>query len=121
MQHQYMAVSLFSPGLKAEFQDATQELDHANRLAERIQQLGGVPIYEPREIAAKAENVGVVPEQGATLTEMVGEDLMLERQQMNYPAASCGVSEGVDKSFPEGVTPECFYRGSSPELAWIPA
>ena len=40
---------------------------------------------------------------------------------MNYPAASCGVSEGVDKSFPEGVTPECFYRGSSPELAWIPA
>jgi bacterioferritin len=83
MQHQYMAVSLFSPGLKAEFQaHATQELDHANRLAERIQQLGGVPIYEPKEIAAKAANVGVVPEQGATLAEMVGEDLMLERQQI---------------------------------------
>jgi hypothetical protein len=32
-----------------------------------------------------------------------------------------GAAEGVDKSFPEGVTPECFYRGSSPELAWIPA
>ena len=30
MQHQYMAVSLLSPGMKAEFQaHATQELDHA--------------------------------------------------------------------------------------------
>jgi bacterioferritin len=83
MQHQYMAVSLFSPSLKAEFQaHATQELDHADRLAERIQQLGGVPIYEPKDIAAKAANVGIVPEQGATLTDMVGEDLMLERQQI---------------------------------------
>src|SRR5918911_1017011 len=78
MQHQYMAVSLLSPGLKAEFQaHATQELDHANRLAERIQQLGGVPIYDPKEIAAKSANVGIVPEQGATLSEMVVEDLML--------------------------------------------
>jgi bacterioferritin len=83
MQHQYMAVSLLSPSLKTEFQaHATQELDHANRLAERIQQLGGVPIYEPKEIAAKAASIGVQPEQGATLTDMVGEDLMLERQQI---------------------------------------
>jgi hypothetical protein len=53
-QHQYMAVSLLSPGMKAEFQaHATQELDHANRLAERIQQLGQ-PIYDPKEIAQKA-------------------------------------------------------------------
>jgi bacterioferritin len=83
MQHQYMAVSLLSPSLKTEFQaHATQELGHADQLAERIQQLGGVPIYEPKEIAAKAANAGVVPEQGATLTDMVGEDLMLERQQI---------------------------------------
>jgi bacterioferritin len=83
MQHQYMAVSLLSPAMKSEFQaHATQELDHANRLAERIQQLGGVPIYDPKEIAAKAANVGIAPEQGTTLTEMVFEDLMLERQQI---------------------------------------
>ena len=32
MQHQYMAVSLLSPGMKTEFEaHATQELDHANR------------------------------------------------------------------------------------------
>jgi bacterioferritin len=83
MQHQYMAVSLLSPGLKTEFEaHATQELDHANRLADRVQQLGGVPIYDPKEISSKAANVGVVPEQGATLAEMVAEDLMLERQQI---------------------------------------
>jgi len=88
MQHQYMAVSLLSPGLKGEFQaHATQELDHANRLADRVQQLGGVPIYDPKEISLKAANVGVVPEQGATLAEMVVEDLMLERQQIEAYSA----------------------------------
>ena len=70
MQHQYMAVSLLSPGMKAEFEaHATQELDHANRLAERVQQLGGVPIYDPKEISSKAANVGVKPETASTLAE----------------------------------------------------
>ena len=32
---------------------------------------------------------------------------------MNYPAASCGVSEERDENYPKGVTPECFNRGSS--------
>jgi bacterioferritin len=83
MQHQYMAVSLLSPSMKTEFDShATQELDHANRLADRVQQLGGVPIYDPKEIASKAANIGISPEQGATLAEMVTEDLMLERQQI---------------------------------------
>jgi bacterioferritin len=88
MQHQYMAVSLLSPGLKTEFEaHATQELDHANRLAERIQQLGGVPVYDPKEISMKAASVGVEPEQVATLTEMVVEDLLLERQQIEVYSA----------------------------------
>ena len=38
---------------------------------------------------------------------------------MNYPAASCGVSEECDENYPKDVTPECFYRGSSSEPAWI--
>jgi bacterioferritin len=83
MQHQYMAVSLLSPGMKTEFSaHATQELDHADRLAARVQQLGGVPIYDPKEISSKAANVGVAPEQGTSLAEMVTEDLILERQQI---------------------------------------
>src|ERR671918_670962 len=83
MQHGYMAVSLLSPGLKSEFQaHALQELQHADRLANRIQQLGGVPIFNPEEIATQAAQTGVHPEQGATLSEMVVENLMVERRQI---------------------------------------
>ena len=50
-QHAYMAVSLFAPGLKDDFEaHATLELQHADLLAQRIQQLGGVPIYSPVDI-----------------------------------------------------------------------
>ena len=53
-QHAYMAVSLFAPGLKNDFEaHATLELHHADLLAQRIQQLGGVPLYSPVEIAAQ--------------------------------------------------------------------
>ena len=82
-QHAYMAVSLLSPGLKAEFEGhAEQELSHADRLATRIQQLGGVPIFDLQELAGKAAGIGVHPEQGTTLTEMVIENLLLERRQV---------------------------------------
>ncbi|HLG72403.1 MAG TPA: ferritin-like domain-containing protein [Chloroflexota bacterium] len=82
-QHAYMAVSLLSPGLKADFAaHADLELGHADMLGERIQQLGGVPVYRPHELARQAAEEGVSPEQGATLTDMVVENLMLERQQI---------------------------------------
>jgi bacterioferritin len=78
-----MAVSLLSPGLKADFEaHAAVELQHADKLADRIQQLGGVPVFSPKEIAAKAAEVGVQPEQGPTLEEMVVENLFLERRQI---------------------------------------
>jgi|GEM_PF-463180 len=82
-QHAYMAVSLLSPGLKQDFQaHADVELQHADRLGERVQQLGGVPIYTPGELGAKAAEEGVRPAQGATLDDMVIENLMLERRQI---------------------------------------
>jgi bacterioferritin len=82
-QHAYMAVSLFAPGLKDDFEaHAAVELQHADRLAARIQQLGGVPVFSPAEIAAKAAEVGVQPEQGPTLGDMVVENLLLERRQV---------------------------------------
>lgn len=82
-QHAYMAVSMLSPGIKGDFEaHAEIELEHADRLATRIQQLGGVPIYHPVELARKAADVGIRPEQGETLTDMVIENLMTERQQI---------------------------------------
>lgn len=87
-QHAYMAVSLLSPGLKTEFEThAEQELAHADRLATRIQQLGGVPIFDLQELAGKAAAIGIHPEQGATLTEMVTENLLLERRQVEAYSA----------------------------------
>jgi bacterioferritin len=81
--HAFMAVSMLSPGLKSDFEShATTELQHADMLADRIQQLGGVPIYRPTEIASQAAEMGVQPEQGPTLSDMVVENLMLERQQV---------------------------------------
>src|SRR5215510_1412951 len=81
--HAYMAVSLLSPGLKDDFQaHADVELQHADMLGERIQQLGGVPVYSPADIARKAADEGVRAEQAATLPDMVVENLMLERRQI---------------------------------------
>jgi bacterioferritin len=81
--HAFMAVSMLSPGLKSDFEaHAATELQHADMLAQRIQQLGGVPIYQPTEIASQAAEMGVQPEQGPTLSDMVVENLMLERQQV---------------------------------------
>lgn len=82
-QHAYMAVSLLAPGLKNDFEaHAAIELQHADMLADRIQQLGGVPIFTPHDIASKAAEVGVQPEQGPTLEDMVVENLFLERRQI---------------------------------------
>jgi len=87
-QHAYIAVSLLSPSLKAEFEaHALEELQHADTLANRIQQLGGVPLVDLRELAGKAASIGVQPGQGTTLVNMVGEDLMLERRQVEAYSA----------------------------------
>src|SRR5258706_1205833 len=54
-QHAYMAVSLFAPSLKPDFEaHANIELQHADMLAQRIQQLGGVPVFNLAEMAAEA-------------------------------------------------------------------
>lgn len=82
-QHAYMVVSLVGPGLKEEFlEHAGQELKHADMLGERIQQLGGVPIYDLCEIANRAAEQKVKAEQGATVEQMVMEDLEVERIQV---------------------------------------
>src|SRR5262245_39045960 len=83
-QHAYMAVSLIGPGVRAEFlEHAEEELKHADMLAERIHQLAGVPIFDPAEIARTAEQAHVRVTQGATVEEMVREDLKVERAQVN--------------------------------------
>jgi len=83
-QHAYMAVSLVGPAVRGEFiEHANEELHHADMLAERIQQLGGVPIFDPKEIADTAAKAHVNVTQGATVEAMVREDLDVEIRQVN--------------------------------------
>ena len=82
-QHAYMAVSMLGPSVASEFiEHANEELEHADMLAKRVQALGGVPIFDPTEIAKCIASLKVTPEQGSTLEEMVKEDLDLERKQV---------------------------------------
>lgn len=81
-QHAYMIVSLVGPGVKGEFlEHAEQELHHADMLAERIEQLGGTPVYDLNEIAKLAAQQHVSPDAGKTVEQMVMEDLEIERIQ----------------------------------------
>src|SRR5437763_12473719 len=69
-QHAYMVVSLVGPGIREEFlEHADEELKHADMLATRIQQLGGVPIFDPAEISRSAQKAHVHVTQGATVEE----------------------------------------------------
>ncbi|MNX80744.1 Ferritin-like domain protein [compost metagenome] len=81
--HAYMAVSMLLPGVKQEFlEHAAAEERHADMLATRIQQLGGVPVFKPDEIANQAGYEHVHAEEAPTLAGMIREDLVIEREQI---------------------------------------
>ncbi|MEB3187748.1 MAG: ferritin-like domain-containing protein [bacterium] len=81
--HAYMAVSLAMPAIRDEFlEHARTEEKHADRLGERIQQLGGNPVFQPDEIAKLACQHQIEAESAPTLHEMLLEDLALERKQI---------------------------------------
>jgi bacterioferritin len=76
-RHYYMAKGIHSESVKAEFlEHANDEQVHADRLAERIVQLGGEPDLAPEGLAARAHSQYV---EGQTLREMMVEDLVAER------------------------------------------
>jgi bacterioferritin len=83
-RHQaYIAVSMAMPGVKAELEEhAAQEAKHAERLAVRIQQLGGSPIFDPKDIQKGAEALRIEFGDPSTLEDMVAFDLKIERKQI---------------------------------------
>lgn len=81
--HAYMAVSMLLPGVKDEFlEHAAAEAKHADMLAERIQQLGGVPVFRPEDIAKQANKQHIQAAESATLEGMIQENLEVEREQI---------------------------------------
>ena len=76
-RHYFMASGMLADAVKPEFlEHAQQELAHANRLAERIVQLGGEPDLNPDTLTARSH---AEYHEGRNLREMVEEDLIAER------------------------------------------
>src|SRR5262249_5882137 len=57
-------------------QHANEEQGHADQIAERIQQLGGAPNFDPEGMATRAHSQYV---EGGSLIDMIREDLVAER------------------------------------------
>jgi bacterioferritin len=76
-RHYFMAQGRSSKEVAAEFlEHAQEEQEHADRIAERITQLGGAPNLNPEGMVRRSHTEYV---EGNTLHEMVKEDLVAER------------------------------------------
>ena len=81
-QHSIVASGLASEGVKAEFADhAREEHEHALAVAERINQLGGTPNFDPEGLAARAASEYAL---GGNLEEMIRENLVAERIAIDH-------------------------------------
>lgn len=71
------ATGISSEGVRDEFEEhAKEEQEHMRRVAERINQLGGTPNFNPEGLATRSASQYVV---GANLIEMIKENLVAER------------------------------------------
>lgn len=77
MHHYFMATGVHAKGVADEFKEhADDEREHADMIAERIQQLGGKPDFNPKSLLERSISQYV---EGETLADMIREDLVAER------------------------------------------
>jgi bacterioferritin len=77
MHHYFMATGVHGRAVADEFKEhADDEREHADELAERIQQLGGAPDFNPASLLQRSVAQYV---EGETLADMIREDLIAER------------------------------------------
>ena len=75
-RHYYMAAGIHAGAVAEEFlEHATEEQSHADRIAERITQLGGGPDPDPADLANRSHSEYV---EGEGLLEMIRENLVAE-------------------------------------------
>jgi bacterioferritin len=103
--HAVAATGIASEGPKAEFlQHAKEEQGHMMQLAERINQLGGSPDFDPKNLVSRsASQYGP---SAANLVEMLKENLIAERiaidhyrELINY----FGVKDSTTRTMLEGI------------------
>jgi bacterioferritin len=77
MHHYFMATGVNGRSVAEEFKEhADAEREHADEIAERIQQLGGKPDFNPASLLQRSISQYV---EGETLSDMIREDLIAER------------------------------------------
>src|SRR3954464_13251002 len=76
-RHHYMAAGIHSQAVADEFMEhAREEQEHADRIAERIRQLGGAPDFNPDGLLTRSHAQYA---EGNSLLDMIKEDLIAER------------------------------------------
>jgi len=76
-RHHYMATGIHYQAIADEFMEhAREEQEHADRIAERIRQLGGAPDFNPEGLLTRSHAQYV---EGTSLLDMIKEDLIAER------------------------------------------
>ena len=76
-QHSIAAAGISSQAVKAEFAEhAREEHEHALSVAERINQLGGTPNFNPEGLASRSASQFAA---GENLVDMIKENLVAER------------------------------------------
>jgi bacterioferritin len=77
MHHYFMATGVHASAARDEFKEhADAEREHADMLAERVQQLGGKPDFNPKSLLERSASQYV---EGEDLADMIREDLVAER------------------------------------------
>src|SRR5512146_311336 len=77
MHHYFMATGVHGRAVADEFKEhADAEREHSDEIAERIQQLGGKPDFNPASLLQRSVSQYV---EGETLADMIREDLIAER------------------------------------------
>jgi bacterioferritin len=77
MHHYFMATGVHGMSVRDEFKEhADAEREHADAIADRIQQLGGKPDFNPKSLLERSASQYV---EGSDLSEMIKEDLIAER------------------------------------------
>ena len=76
-RHYFMATGIHAQAVAQEFlEHANDEQGHADRIAERITQLGGEPDFNPDGLASRSHSEYV---EGDSLIDMIRENLVAER------------------------------------------
>jgi bacterioferritin len=103
--HAIAATGIASEGPKEEFlQHAKEEQGHMMQIAERINQLGGTPNFDPKDLVSRSASQYGPSE--ATLVEMLKENLIAERiaidhyrELINY----FGAKDSTSRTMLEGI------------------